>query len=69
MLRYLGEAHVADMAKVRRRGSVQRDALQSLPLEAPRLSGPQLCTESELEKLVEAAVDSRWSAAAAQLIP
>ena len=67
VLRYLGEAHVADMAKVRRLSTVQRDAVQSLSLEAPRLSGPQLCTERELERIVEAAVNSKWSAAASQL--
>jgi hypothetical protein len=68
VLRYLADSHVADMALVRRRGAVRReDLVVAVPLDEPRASGPQLCTALELDKLVSAAVDSRWSEATAQL--
>ena len=52
VVRYLGESHVADMARVRRRGALQRDLVQAMALEAPRASGPQLCTALELERFI-----------------
>ena len=58
VLRYLGDSHVTDMARIKRQSSAQRDALQAFALVAPRASGPQLFTALELEKIVAAAVDS-----------
>ena len=58
VVRYLGEAHVSDMARARRRLICEQGLLGSAPLAAPGPSGPACCTEAEVHRLVQVSVEA-----------
>ena len=58
VLRYLGETHVSDLARSRRRLIREQGLLDCAPLAAPGPSGPACYTEEEIQRLVQGAVDS-----------
>ena len=56
VVRYLGESHVADMAKTRRQQLRDQALLESSSLAASTRSGPQLETKVEVQRLVDEAL-------------
>ena len=67
VVRYLGEAHVSDLARSRNRFIRERAVLEGLALPASLASGPQLCTPDEAERIVRRAVDQGISSLARQV--
>ena len=56
MVRYLGDAHVSDLAKTRRRLIRDQGLLEGHSLSAPASSGPARCTEAEVQRIVQESV-------------
>ena len=56
VVRYLGESHVADMAKTRRQQLRDQALLECEPLAVANRSGPLLETKTEVQKLVDEAL-------------
>jgi hypothetical protein len=56
VIRYLGEAHVSDLARARRRFIREQALLEGQLLAAPAASGPSLQTAAEVERLVQNAI-------------
>ena len=59
VVRYLGEAHVSDLARTRWRFIREQGLLDEQPLAVATASGPSLCTPAEIEKLVLAAFERK----------
>jgi hypothetical protein len=59
VVRYLGEAHVSDLARARRRFIQEQGLLEGHALAEVASSGPSLCTAAEVERLVQQAVGNR----------
>jgi hypothetical protein len=57
VLRYLAEAHVEDLSKVRLRTMRERSLLGGYQLEVPAPSGPQLCTSIEVDRIIAEAMN------------
>lgn len=56
VVRYLGEAHVSDLAKSRRKAMRDRGLLEGHLLPTPAGNGPQQCTEAEVTRIVQETV-------------
>ena len=56
VVRYLGESHVADMAKTRRQQLRDQALLESQTMAVASRSGPQLETGTEVQRLVDEAL-------------
>ena len=56
VVRYLGESHVSDLARARRRFIRDQGLLEGHELSAVAASGPSLCTPVEVERIVARAV-------------
>ncbi len=52
VVRYLGEAHVSDLARARRRFIREQGLLEGHLLAAPAISGPSMHTAAEVERIV-----------------
>ena len=58
VMRYLGEAHVSDLARAKMRLVKDRNILQCQAMDLVAANGPQLSTAAEVERIVAAAVST-----------
>ena len=67
VVRYLGEAHVSDPARSRRRFIREQGLLEGHELAAVANSGPGMCTPAEVERIVQRAVEQSVGSVSARV--